>query len=171
MDIDTFWELIRKSRRGATQDCEQITENLTARLEKLEPAEIISFDEHMGNLLDQAYRWDLWAVAYIINGGCSDDGFLDFRGWLIAQGKEFFEQVMADPETAARRVRDEEIECEAILGPWYDAYINKTGEEPPDNETLPDVSTSGELKGEPWKEPEFSDDLERLYPKLCKRFW
>lgn len=31
----------------------------------------------------EAYRRDLWAAAYHANGGCSDDGFIDFRIWLI----------------------------------------------------------------------------------------
>lgn len=34
------------------------------------------------------YRRDLWAAAYIIGGGCSDDSFIDFRAGLIAQGHE-----------------------------------------------------------------------------------
>jgi hypothetical protein len=76
---------------------------------------------------------------------------------------------MASPETAARRVRDgdEEVECEAVLFAWYDAYKNKTGEEfPQDGTSSSDVTTAG-IKGVPWKE----EDLERLYPKLCKRFF
>jgi hypothetical protein len=56
MTIDTFWNLIKKSRRGVTQDCDQIAENLTTRLEKLEPSEIISFHDHMFDLADQADR-------------------------------------------------------------------------------------------------------------------
>lgn len=167
MDIDTFSELIRKSRRGAAQDCDQIAESLTARLEKMELSESISFDVHMWNLVEQAYRWDLWAVAYIINGGCSDDGFVYFRGWLISQGKEFFEQVMANPKAAARRVRDEEVECQDILHAGYVAYNNKTGQEFPELDPSSPVQILAEPKGEQWKE----EDLERLYPKLCARFF
>ncbi|MFC9245678.1 DUF4240 domain-containing protein [Streptomyces sp. NPDC057136] len=43
----------------------------------------------------------LWAAAYVINGGCSDDGFDYFRGWLIAQGREVFERTAADPDALA----------------------------------------------------------------------
>ena len=35
------------------------------------------------------YRWDMWAAAYLIGGGCSDDGFIDFRAGLIAQGLDW----------------------------------------------------------------------------------
>lgn len=172
MTIDTFWDLIRKSRRGHAADCDQIADNLTSRLEKLDPPEIISFDHHLWDMVNQAFSWDLWAVAYIINGGCSDDGFTDFRGWLVAQGREYFEKVMADPQAAARRVRDEEVECEAILYAATYAYENKTGQELPKDEPPPPSHEPGTTfkdrpEGEPWNE----EDLERLYPRLCKRFF
>lgn len=48
-----------------------------------------------------SYRTSLWAAAYVINGGCSDDGFDYFRGWLILQGRKVFEQVVADPDALA----------------------------------------------------------------------
>ena len=38
--------------------------------------------------MDDSYRWDLWGAAYLANGGCSDDGFDYFRGWLIGQGRK-----------------------------------------------------------------------------------
>jgi hypothetical protein len=36
----------------------------------------------------------MWVAAYLMNGGCSDDGFDYFRGWLIAQGRTTLEQVV-----------------------------------------------------------------------------
>ena len=71
MNVDQFWEIIRKSRRGALE-CNAHTEQLIARLRKLEPQEIIDFDQYMRQRLVEAYRWDIWALAFIINGGCSD---------------------------------------------------------------------------------------------------
>jgi hypothetical protein len=38
----------------------------------MEPAEIVSFQQHLLGRMQEAYRSDLWAVAYIVNGGCSD---------------------------------------------------------------------------------------------------
>ena len=32
---------------------------------------------------------------------CSDDGFIDFRAWLIAQGKEVYLSALKDPDTLA----------------------------------------------------------------------
>jgi hypothetical protein len=48
-----------------------------------------------------AYRWDLWAAAYVINGGASDDGFEYFLGWLMAQGRTRWEATRADPDSLA----------------------------------------------------------------------
>jgi hypothetical protein len=48
-----------------------------------------------------AYRWDLWAAAYVINGGASDDGFEYFLGWLMAQGRTRWEATLADPDSLA----------------------------------------------------------------------
>jgi Protein of unknown function (DUF4240) len=47
------------------------------------------------------YRYDLWAVAYLIGGGCSDDGFIDFRAGLIAQGREWYQKAAASPDSLA----------------------------------------------------------------------
>jgi hypothetical protein len=161
MHVEQFWELVRKSKRGAA-DCNAHAEQLVTRLQKLEPHEIVTFDQHLRQRLADAYRWDLWAVAYIINGGCSDDGFEYFRCWLVAQGKDFFEAVLHNPEHAARRAREGEAECEAILYAPAAAYESKMGQALPDT----NIEQPDEPAGTPWQE----DELERLYPKLWKRF-
>ena len=42
---------------------------------QLPAAEIEAFDRLLYEKIDAAYRWSLWGAAYVINGGCSDDGF------------------------------------------------------------------------------------------------
>ncbi|WFE14091.1 DUF4240 domain-containing protein [Bacillus atrophaeus] len=44
--------------------------------------------------------------------GCSDDTFDYFRGWLIAQGKETFEEVLDDHEYLAAYITEETIDEE-----------------------------------------------------------
>ena len=46
-------------------------------------AEITAWDHIFDQLSDQAYRTDVWAAAYLINGGASDVGFYYFRCWLV----------------------------------------------------------------------------------------
>ncbi|MEV7233888.1 DUF4240 domain-containing protein [Streptomyces sp. NPDC051020] len=47
------------------------------------------------------YRWDVWAAAYLIGGGCSDDSFMDFRAGLIALGRDWYERAAACPDSLA----------------------------------------------------------------------
>lgn len=41
------------------------------------------------------------AAAYLIGGGCSDDGFTDFRFGVIAQGRDWYEKAAACPDSLA----------------------------------------------------------------------
>ena len=67
-------------------------ESLASFLSNLAPQEIVDFERIFGELMDQAYSWPLWGADFIIGGGCSDDGFIDFRGWLISVGREIYER-------------------------------------------------------------------------------
>ncbi|MDE7244669.1 MAG: DUF4240 domain-containing protein, partial [Oscillospiraceae bacterium] len=51
--------------------------------------------------LELADQYGLWSAATILCDGCSDDGFLDFRAWLIAQGKEVYLAALKDPDSLA----------------------------------------------------------------------
>ena len=35
----------------------------------------------------------------MINGGCGDDGFMDFRDYLVSRGRKVFDRTLADPES------------------------------------------------------------------------
>lgn len=163
MDNTRFWSLIEQSWQGP-DDCEAQAERLTALLETLAPEEICDFDRHFARRRVQAYRWDLWGVAYLINGGCSDDGFEYFRCWLIAQGQKAFAAALADPETVAELMQADEqiLECEDVMYAADYAYENVTGTEMPHT----DIEYPSEPAGVRWQE----EDLERLYPALYERF-
>ena len=165
MTIDEFWNLIERSRKG-TAGCEEQVEKLTALLTALPSTDIVSFEHHFNERMSESYRWDLWAVAFIIQGGCSDDSFDYFRGWLIAQGRDYFEAAMNDPIRAADKGEtDDGIECEEILVCPAQAYREVTGQEMPVEPYGPSRALP-RPRGEPWSE----DDLPRLFPELCKRF-
>jgi hypothetical protein len=55
------------------------------------------FEEYHG----LSYKNRLWDAATVMLGYCSDDGFEDFRGWLIAQGRNVFLKALADPNSLA----------------------------------------------------------------------
>jgi hypothetical protein len=168
MDRSTFWKIIEMSRKNAKGDPEEQLEGLRARLEGLDAAEIVEFGTIFNEYSARAYTWELWAAAYLIGGGCSDDGFLDFRGWLISQGENVFERALKDPQYLARVVKgDEDCQYEGFQYVAGEAWENKHGSDGPD---YPDPVSTQPLNpaGVPWSEA--GDYLERRFPQLWKKF-
>ena len=97
MDRDTFWSIVDNARK-TVDDTYDVAPAVTEKLKELTSDEIVSFKQHQYELLDESYRWDIWAVGYIVNGGCSNDGFDYFRAWLMANGRERWETAMKNPE-------------------------------------------------------------------------
>jgi Protein of unknown function (DUF4240) len=73
MDVDAFWELIERIRANAHDD-EHLVEGLATALLALPTEEILDLEEQLSEAKHQAYRWEVWGAAYLINAGCSDDG-------------------------------------------------------------------------------------------------
>ena len=161
MNTDQFWNLIEKAREEDA-DCSEQAERLKESFATLPADEILGFQQQLWQRLAESYRWDLWAVAYIVNGGCSDDGFEYFRGWLISQGRQYFEAAMQEPQRAADRAEPDANECEDILYVAAATYKAKTGQNLP----LSTFQPPKEPTGTPWDE----DKLSELYPDLCERF-
>eukprot|EP00903_Cladosiphon_okamuranus_P001597 g1595.t1 len=96
MDEDLFWQLIEEGL--VDQPLGERLDTLLDRLAALKPAAIREFSKILHTLEARAYRTDIWALAYLLQGGCSDDAFEEFRGWLILQGREVFEAALEDPD-------------------------------------------------------------------------
>jgi hypothetical protein len=101
MDHQHFWALIEAAKTSTGGDCEAQTAQLVAALRHGPVDEILDWDRIHAELRVESYRWDLWGAAYLINGGCSDDGFDYFRGWLLGQGQALWEAALADPDSLA----------------------------------------------------------------------
>lgn len=114
-------------RRRIGAVAEMLVSLLTARGGR----EILGFDAVQDEVNDEAYRWDLWAAAYLINGGCSDDGFDYFRGWLMAQGRQVWDDALADPDSLAALFpvgEDDTYEGEGMAAVTATAYAELTGD-------------------------------------------
>ena len=99
MDREQFWTLVESTSGGG---CEQHAQRLEAELCRLPPAEILAFGRIQHHLLADSYRWDLWGAAFLIQAGCGDNGFENFRGgWLLGQGQAVFEAALRDPDSLA----------------------------------------------------------------------
>ena len=173
MDREQFWSLIEAAKAASGGDCRAQSAQLVAALRDLSVGEVLAWDHLRGELLAESYRWDLWGAVYLINGGCSDDGFSDFRGWLFGQGSAIWQAALADPDSLADhpkvRVRRpyqhqiERLQCEDILYVAYDAYQALTG-----HELTVEISGMGPRwpdLGEGW---DFDDaaEMRTRYPRL-----
>lgn len=167
MDKKQFWELIEKTRQMSNSDPNEQANLLVVELTVLSESEILSFQAILDELQDEAYIAELWEMAYIVGGGCSDDGFMDFRAWLIGQGKNVFEKALADPESLVDVVEvGQETQVEALLYVAMNAYGLTTGK---DIDTMPKrVKPLPELKG---KLHQNEDSILARFPKATEKFW
>ncbi|MEU6393947.1 DUF4240 domain-containing protein [Streptomyces sp. NPDC046939] len=140
MNKEQFWQLIEAARSQASNanDGEVVAREATSLLASRPVEEIIEAEQVFWGLMVDSYSNPLWAAAYLANGGCSDDGFDYFRGWLIAQGREVFERVVADPDALAElpvvqasAVDGVDLEGEDMLGIAWNAHISATGDQLP----------------------------------------
>ena len=96
MDAATFWRLIEDARIAATGGGDMASE-LMRRLWTLEPETLKHFYDLFWYVMslpgDEVHR-----IVYEVRGGCSDDDFLDFREWLLAQGQQTFYRVVNEPQ-------------------------------------------------------------------------
>jgi hypothetical protein len=109
MTLDQFWNIVEKVHDASGGDMDKKCELLDTELRHLSLDEVRSFDAHFYECLDRAYSWELWAAAYIIGGGCSDDKFSDFRSTLISMGRQIFERTLADPQSLADMDYDADV--------------------------------------------------------------
>jgi hypothetical protein len=77
-------------------------------------ARLVVFDWWRCDLMNRAHTALLWAAARIMCGGCSDDGFDYFKGWLILQGSQTYQAAVADPDSLAG-VQIDYPSCEQFL--------------------------------------------------------
>jgi hypothetical protein len=164
--VPAFWRRIESARADADNDTERQSELLEERLSKLPPRQIVRFQQIRRQMDERAYTWDIWGAAFVIDDGCSDDCFRDFRGYLISLGPRAFAAALRNPDSLAPIVQDaEEGDWENADDVAPDAYQTATGDDfPADSSDL-----SGSPRGEPWDD-ESQETLVQRYPALAARF-
>lgn len=168
--IDWFWGIIERTR-SADGDQDRQMAALAAELSRLPPTEIEAFGAVFDRLLTETYSWDLWGAAYVIMGGASDDSFEYFRVWLISRGQGTFEAARATPDELAKLIPvgfDDIPDFELLAYVASEVWAQKTGKDPADMPTQPNMIYSHEPSGEPFEES--PEDLAKRYPRLWVRF-
>lgn len=99
---ESFWDLIHDAKIACGQDMDVMLAYLKDRLVSMGPTQAQNFHDIIHAYEDLADKFGLWDAAGIMKEyGCSDDGFIDFRAWLIAQGCEVYFAALADPDSLA----------------------------------------------------------------------
>ena len=99
---DTFWKLIQSAKETCGQDMDAMMDFLKDRLVSMGPEQAQNFHDILHAYEDLADKFGLWDAAGVMKEyGCSDDGFIDFRAWLIAQGRDTYLSALADPDSLA----------------------------------------------------------------------
>jgi hypothetical protein len=125
MDWKRFWKLTESAYRD--DDAEHF-EALKAALAPLSDEELVAYQTRFDELLAAAYRIDLWGAAYLVNGGCSDDGFHHFRVWLVGRGRHAYEAALKNPDSLADVLDgDEMADGFALDAAAVRVYEEKTG--------------------------------------------
>ena len=163
MNTDQFWTLIDGVHKDSGGDMDRKCELLKEQLTALPEADLPDFIHHFDQADHDAYNWPLWGAAYVMNGGCSDDSFSDFRATLISRGREVYEAAQADPDSlASLDFKDEEdIYYEGFQYVMHVVAEERLGGIPDRTVVFPDGPAGAE-----WDD----DDLDSLYPKLTAKF-
>lgn len=160
MDKQAFWDLLEGL------DPETAGGELAAQLDALEAEDIAAFQHHFDEEHARAYTWPLWGAAYLMEGGCSDDGFEYFRYGLISRGRKVFESAIADPDSLAVLLDEDDFLSNEEFGyVAREVYENKTGSEIPRD----GVAHPADPAGEDW---DFDDEelCAAKLPKLWAKF-
>jgi uncharacterized protein DUF4240 len=172
MRTDDFWAIIDRATADRPASPDDVAKRAVAELATRDPEEIVAWGRHLDKVMAASGREDLWAAAYLINGGCSDDGFDAFRGWLIAHGRDWVARAVREPDAlaelpAVRAAADTGavFEAEAVLSIAPEAYAHATGNELPATEARPTRPDAADL----WDFDD-EDEMRRRLPRLSSLF-
>jgi hypothetical protein len=172
MRTDDFWAVIGRATADRPATPSEVAKRAVAELATRDPEDIVAWGRHFDKVMVASGTEDLWAAAYLINGGCSDEGFDAFRGWLIAHGRDAVARSVRSPDSLAEmpavRAAAENgavFEAEEILSIAAEAYAQATGSDLPAEErpaTRPDAGDLWDFDNE--------EEMQRRLPELAALF-
>lgn len=129
MTRDGFWGLVDRLVVKSRGNLGRFETALHAHLKSLAPEEIEDFAGHYGELLNETDVPSIREAAHIIGCGGSDDGFMDFRRWVVFQGSTAYQQIIHAPDFLGSYDRaSDPIEawcCEFDLGRAYEEVTGR----------------------------------------------
>jgi len=172
MRTDDFWAVIDRATADRPGRPDEVARRATAELATRDPDEIVAWGRHLDKVMAASGKEDLWAAAYLINGGCSEDGFDNFRGWLIANGRDVVARAVRDPDSLAdlpavraAATTGAVFEAEEVLTIAEEAHQQSTATPLPPRETplvRPDPAMLWDFDNE--------DEMQKRLPRLSAMF-
>lgn len=178
MNKDKFWKLIDEVKTACKDDISNMAPELENRLNDYSVKDVKKFCAIYNTYHQVLNKPGIETVAYLMNHEMlTDDGFTDFRNWLIAQGKDIYMQTLQNPEILAEKAG------EAIDG-WYEFELfgyagmtvieKKTGDYLKAHVRLSDAEENkllSEIKfGEYINKDMSIEEMKELFPNFTKRF-
>lgn len=173
LDETVFWNIVDLSIKN-TKNQDDKESFLVKEIEKLTPKQIIGFRLRTDKLLFDTYNSEMWCAGYIMNGGCSDDGFEYFRNWIISRGKDTYYKAKDNSDSLILEYVEGEdyydFECF-----WYvalTAFENKTGKELYDYISDDFITNEGNYPNFEftWNEEE-PETMKVICPNLFEKMW
>ncbi|MBF1568453.1 MAG: DUF4240 domain-containing protein [Prevotella shahii] len=122
MNEEQFWVIVQKAVDEAGDDEDEYLEVVMHELSKLSLKEMVGFRLRTDKLLYDSYTSEMWCAGYLMNGGCSDDGFEYFRLWVISRGRKVYEAALANPDNLIDYIaEDAEVDFFEFELFWYAA--------------------------------------------------
>jgi len=127
MTKDQFWQTIdelNKTSFHKDQESRQVLMSESLHHHSLE--DIMDWHLIMTAYHELANRDDLWAACTRLGAWDTDDGFSDFRSWLISRGKEVYMNALRDPHSLDTvPYEGEKLNFELFAYSAYHAYDAK----------------------------------------------
>ena len=165
MEWNRFWKVLEDAARPDGLD--QL-ESLKSELDRLKWFEVVEFQVRFEEALAAANRLELWGAAIVINGGCTERGFRDFRAWLVGRGRTVYEAALEQPDSLADVLDGDPVDGFGLDAAAVRIYEAKTG------------SSDFYERLEPVKAPfteglpiefEDADAMKKRYPKLFQLYF
>lgn len=170
---DTFWELIAQAKEHPGGPSEWLLE----RLVDMGPEQAKKFDDIAHAYTDAADQYGLWTAASVIErGGCTDDGFIDFRTWLVAQGKDVYMAALKDPDSLVDAPDYNDCLFDSLPYMGDSAYEELTGRstyqdfDPAQYHALKEELKKDIVYGEGIGYPYTWSEAAAYLPKLCAKY-
>ncbi|MCL2838106.1 MAG: DUF4240 domain-containing protein [Oscillospiraceae bacterium] len=153
MNKDVFWQMITDAREQCGGDFGIMELSLTEELSRMSPQDIILYRDIKDEYAELADTNGIIKIAYDLNKGMlTDNGFTNFRCWLISQGREVYMSTLENPDISflkdLKPVEQSFYQWETFGYAAGYAYEIKTGDELYDQEPIITQEQKDEIAAE-----------------------